>query len=48
MIELIPLLKDDPNGVTLLNDVIKPSLLRLKDDSDGDVRYYAARAIQCF
>ena len=46
--ELIPLLRDDPNGVTLLNDIVKPSLLRLKDDSDGDVRYYANQAIQCF
>jgi serine/threonine-protein phosphatase 2A regulatory subunit A len=47
-IELIPLLRDDPNGITLLNDIVKPSLLRLKDDSDGDVRYYANQAIQCF
>lgn len=46
--ELIPLLRDDPNGVTLLNDIVKPSLLRLKDDSDGDVRFYANQAIQCF
>jgi hypothetical protein len=48
IIDLIPLLKDDPNGVTLLNEVVKPSLFRLKDDSDGDVRYYATQAIQCF
>ena len=48
IVELIPLLRDDPNGITLLNDAIKPSLLRLKDDSDGDVRYFANRAIQCF
>jgi serine/threonine-protein phosphatase 2A regulatory subunit A len=48
IIELIPLLKNDPSGAQLLNDVIKPSLLRLKDDSDGDVRYFADRAIQCF
>ena len=47
-VELIPLLKGDPNGLTLLNDVIKPSLLRLKEDSDGDVRYFANQAIQCF
>ena len=46
--ELIPLLKNDPNGIQLLTEVIKPSLLRLKDDSDGDVRYFADRAIQCF
>ena len=46
--ELIPLLRSDPNGVTLLNDIVKPSLLRLKDDSDGDVRFYANQAIQCF
>lgn len=48
ILDLIPLLKDDPNGVTLLNEVVKPSLFRLKDDSDGDVRYYATQAIQCF
>ena len=48
MSELISLLRDDPNGVTLLNDIVKPSLLRLKDDSDGDVRFYANQAIQCF
>ena len=48
MLELIPLLRNDPNGVTLLNDVVKPSLNRLKDDSDGDVRYFANEAISCF
>jgi serine/threonine-protein phosphatase 2A regulatory subunit A len=46
--ELIPLLQGDPEGVTIINDVIKPSLLRLKEDSDGDVRYFANRAIQAF
>jgi serine/threonine-protein phosphatase 2A regulatory subunit A len=48
IIDLIPLLKEDPNGVTLINEYVKPSLFRLKDDSDGDVRYYANKAIQCF
>jgi serine/threonine-protein phosphatase 2A regulatory subunit A len=47
-LELIPLLKDDPNGISLLNEIVKPSLLRLKDDSDGDVRFYANQAISCF
>jgi serine/threonine-protein phosphatase 2A regulatory subunit A len=48
ILELIPLLKDDPNGISLLNEIVKPSLLRLKDDSDGDVRFYANQAIACF
>jgi hypothetical protein len=47
-LELIPLLKDDPNGISLLNEIVRPSLLRLKDDSDGDVRFYANQAISCF
>jgi serine/threonine-protein phosphatase 2A regulatory subunit A len=47
-LELIPLLKSDPRGAVIIRDFIRPSLNRLKDDSDGDVRYYANRAIQCF
>jgi len=41
---LSPALKN-PDLVSLVNDQIKPTLTRLHDDSDVDVKYFSARAI---
>ncbi|KAG1410945.1 hypothetical protein G6F57_023884 [Rhizopus arrhizus] len=43
---LIPLLKKDPNTGELVNSSVKPTLEKLCTDQDGDVRFFATRALE--
>lgn len=43
---LIPVLQKIPEGTALLDQIVKPALLKLSEDADNDVRFYARRASQ--
>ncbi|CAI2174417.1 5666_t:CDS:10 [Funneliformis geosporum] len=42
---LIPVLKQSPETVILLDSQVKPALDKLREDSDADVKYFAEKAL---
>ncbi|KAI9590925.1 putative ser/thr protein phosphatase 2A regulatory subunit A [Syncephalis fuscata] len=42
---LAPLLREDPSTAPLIDSEMKPALLRLNEDQDNDVKYFAHRAL---
>lgn len=43
---LATVLADQPGGNDLVRDTIIPGLMKLKDDDDADVRYFAGKALE--
>jgi serine/threonine-protein phosphatase 2A regulatory subunit A len=43
--QLAPLLREDPNTAPLIESEMKPALMRLNEDQDTDVKYFAHRAL---
>lgn len=43
---LIPLLKNNAQAAGLYDTTVKPALEKLREDVDGDVKFFASRALE--
>lgn len=44
---LVPLLKNNESTSGLYETTVKPALEKLSEDVDGDVKFFACRALEC-